>query len=61
MFGGSGFSENYDYNQLIQSNCTTLEITQDFSNYWVVSATPLDKYVFFDYLSPRTPAIILLC
>lgn len=37
VFGGSGFSVNYDYNQQIQSNCTTLEITQDFSNYWVVS------------------------
>jgi hypothetical protein len=36
VFGGSGFSVNYDYNQQIQSKCTSLEITQDFSNYWVV-------------------------
>lgn len=35
VFGGSGFSENYDYNQLIQSQCTTMEVTKDFSNYWV--------------------------
>lgn len=37
VFGGSGFSENYDYDQLVQSRCTTMPIPQDFSNYWVVS------------------------
>lgn len=36
VFGGSGFTETYDYNKSIQSNCTTMPIPQDFSNYWVV-------------------------
>lgn len=36
VFGGSGFAETYDYNKSIQSNCTTMPIPQDFSNYWVV-------------------------
>lgn len=36
VFGGSGFSANYDYNQVTQAQCTTTVIPQDLSNYWVV-------------------------
>ncbi|KAI0686677.1 WSC-domain-containing protein [Cytidiella melzeri] len=42
VFGGSGFSETYDYDQIIQSNCTTMPIPQDFSNYWVPSMYYVD-------------------
>ena len=37
VFGGSGFSANYDSNNAINSDCTTVVIPQDKSNYWVVS------------------------
>ena len=46
VFGGSGFSNQYNYSQLIQSNCTSMEITEDFSNYWVVSMTQPDESHF---------------
>ncbi|OBZ65507.1 putative fungistatic metabolite [Grifola frondosa] len=32
--GGSAFSENYDYNTLIQSKCSTIPVQPDKSNYW---------------------------
>ncbi|PSR72463.1 hypothetical protein PHLCEN_2v11677 [Hermanssonia centrifuga] len=42
VFGGSGFSANYDYNQATQAQCTTTVIPQDLSNYWVPSMYYVD-------------------
>ncbi|KAL7277062.1 hypothetical protein ACG7TL_008907 [Trametes sanguinea] len=36
--GASGFSNHYDYDQLIQSNCTTITVQADKSNYWMATA-----------------------
>ena len=38
VFGGSSFSPNYDPNVAVNSQCTTIVIPQDKSNYWVVCA-----------------------
>ncbi|CAL1698953.1 unnamed protein product [Somion occarium] len=32
--GGSGFGETYDYDSLVQSQCTKIVVPQDKSNYW---------------------------
>ncbi|KAI0330773.1 WSC-domain-containing protein [Cubamyces sp. BRFM 1775] len=34
IVGASGFSPNYDPDQLMQSKCTTLSVQKDLSNYW---------------------------
>ncbi|CDO71004.1 hypothetical protein BN946_scf184844.g8 [Trametes cinnabarina] len=41
--GASGFSNTYDYDQLIQSNCTNIPIQQDKSNYWMPQLYHRDK------------------
>ena len=34
IFGGKGFSVNWDYQKAISSGCTDVAKTMDFSNYW---------------------------
>ncbi|KAI8974795.1 WSC-domain-containing protein [Trametes punicea] len=34
IVGSSGFSNNYDPDELVQSNCTTIPVQPDKSNYW---------------------------
>jgi imidazolonepropionase-like amidohydrolase len=34
VLGGSNFAATYDYDDLRNSSCTTMPVTQDFSNYW---------------------------
>ncbi|OSD05010.1 WSC-domain-containing protein [Trametes coccinea BRFM310] len=41
--GASGFSNHYDYDQLIQSNCTTITVQADKSNYWMPQMYHRDK------------------
>ncbi|KAI8974791.1 WSC-domain-containing protein [Trametes punicea] len=41
--GASGFSNHYDYDQLIQSNCTTVPVQSDKSNYWAPQMYHRDK------------------
>lgn len=35
IMGGSNFGTKVDGEQLLDSNCTTAKIANDFSNYWV--------------------------
>ncbi|KAI9062003.1 WSC-domain-containing protein [Trametes sanguinea] len=41
--GASGFSNHYDYDQLVQSNCTTITVQADKSNYWMPQMYHRDK------------------
>ncbi|KAI0765931.1 WSC-domain-containing protein [Trametes elegans] len=34
IVGASGFSNHYDYDELVKSNCTTIPVQPDKSNYW---------------------------
>ncbi len=36
VVGGSRFSPNYDYDDLITSQCSTITVQADKSNYWAV-------------------------
>ena len=36
VVGGSRFKAVYDPNDLVQSNCTTIPVQPDKSNYWAV-------------------------
>lgn len=37
IVGASGFSNHYDPDELMKSNCTTIPVQPDLSNYWSVS------------------------
>lgn len=38
--GGSRFAAYYNYDDLVESECTTVELQADKSNYWMVSSAP---------------------
>ncbi len=40
IVGGSRFSPTYSYEDLIQSQCSTVTVQQDVSNYWAVRQPP---------------------
>ena len=38
IVGASGFKNVYNPDELVQSNCTTIPVQPDKSNYWAVSS-----------------------
>ena len=58
VFGGSGFAETYDYNRAVNSQCTTITIPQDKSNYWVVGDTDHDNQSCMTLTEPTARCIL---
>ena len=51
IVGASGFKNVYNPDELVQSNCTTIPVQPDKSNYWAVSSNDEIKIGFRHLLS----------
>ena len=51
IVGASGFKNVYNPDELVQSNCTTIPVQPDKSNYWAVRALDVFEFKLWRLLS----------